>query len=556
MPDETAPVPLGDALPLPPLPLTSLDGGDLPDGLLAAVAAYEEALRVDDVPALADAFEPGPASLRVDAAGTLVGHDAITAFRARRGGTAGRAVEQLHVRVVDPDTALVVTTNAPAGGGRGVVTQLWRRGAAGTWRIATAHVQAPRPAVDTRVWRVVGAPLAAGRASSGPVGAGPDERPLAGRTVAVKDLFAVAGHAVGGGVPAYLAEQPVAERSAPAVTALLDAGADVLGIAQTDEFAFSIAGRNGAWGTPPNGAVPGAIPGGSSSGPASAVALGQADVGLGTDTGGSIRVPASYQGLWGLRTTHGAVPTEGLLPLAPSFDTVGWLTRDAATLGAAARATLSAGADAGAVSGGPGLAARGVVVDPAVVATVSADVRRAFTETVDRLVAAGRLPEPSSVAVAEVGGAAGLAGLLDLFRVVQSAEAWRTHGAWITAHPGALAPDVAARFAAGEGVTPDAEQEARAGLAAARHDLEAVLGDRVLLLPAASSAAPALDADAAEIDRVRAATLGLTCVAGITGRPAVSAPLMRVAGGPVGLCLVGPRGSDLALVALAGALGG
>jgi len=542
VPDETAPAPQPvTSPPVAPLPVTTLEGGELPDGLLDAVAAYEDALRRDDAAALADAFEPGPGSVRVDAQGVLVGHDAITAFRARRGGAPARRVEECHVRVLDPGSAVVVTVTAPAGGGRGVVTQLWRRGAGQPWRIATAHVQAPRPAVDTRVWRVVGGPLVPARASSGP---------LAGRTVAVKDLFAVAGHAVGAGVPAWLAEQPVETASAPAVELLLAAGASVAGLAQTDEFAYSVAGRNGSWGTPPNGAVPGALPGGSSSGPASAVALGQADVGLGTDTGGSVRVPASYQGLWGLRTSHGAVPREGLLPLAPSFDTVGWLTRDPATLRAAAEASLGAAPAGPAGRGRSGASGPSVVVDPRVLAAVEPDVATAFTGVVDALVDDGRLPGLAAVAVGD------LDTLFELFRVVQAAEAWRSHGRWIEAHPGVLSADVAARFAVGASVDAEQEQEARVGLAEARRALDAVLGDAVLVLPSASSAAPRLEASAEEVDRVRGATLRLTCLAGVTGRPAVSAPLLRVAGGPVGLCLVGPRGSDLALVDLAASLVG
>jgi len=542
VPDETAPAPQPvTSPPVAPLPVTTLEGGALPEGLLDAVVAYEDALRRDDAAALADAFEPGPGSVRVDAQGVLVGHDAITAFRARRGGAPARRVEECHVRVLDPGSAVVVTVNAPAGGGRGVVTQLWRRGAGKPWRIATAHVQAPRPAVDTRVWRVVGGPLVPARASSGP---------LAGRTVAVKDLFAVAGHAVGAGVPAWLAEQPVETASAPAVELLLAAGASVAGLAQTDEFAYSVAGRNGSWGTPPNGAVPGALPGGSSSGPASAVALGQADVGLGTDTGGSVRVPASYQGLWGLRTSHGAVPREGLLPLAPSFDTVGWLTRDPATLRAAAEASLGAAPAGPAGRGRSGASGPSVVVDPRVLAAVEPDVATAFTGVVDALVDDGRLPGLAAVAVGD------LDTLFELFRVVQAAEAWRSHGRWIEAHPGVLSADVAARFAVGASVDAEQEQEARVGLAEARRALDAVLGDAVLVLPSASSAAPRLEASAEEVDRVRGATLRLTCLAGVTGRPAVSAPLLRVAGGPVGLCLVGPRGSDLALVDLAASLVG
>lgn len=208
-------------------------------------------------------------------------------------------------------------------------------------------------AVDRSIWRVVGSPLVAG-ASSGP---------LRGESVAVKDLFDVAGFAVGAGVPAYLAESRPATASAPAVAALLAAGADMLGIAQTDEFAYSIAGRNFHYGTPPNVAVPGSIPGGSSSGPASAVALGQVSIGLGTDTAGSIRVPASYQGLWGLRTSHGAIDTAGLLPLARSFDAVGWLTRSSETLLRAAATSLDGSRQVGIPAE--------VVIAPAVRAEIS-----------------------------------------------------------------------------------------------------------------------------------------------------------------------------------------
>nr|MDT0667585.1 amidase family protein [Micromonospora sp. DSM 115978] len=119
-----------------------------------------------------------------------------------------------------------------------------------------------------------------------------------------------------------------------------EAGAEVTGIAQTDELAYSISGTNVHYGTPPNPAAPGRAPGGSTSGPASAVALDQADVGLGTDTAGSVRVPASYCALAGIRTTHGVVSTRGVLALAPAFDAVGWLARDVATLARVGRGLL------------------------------------------------------------------------------------------------------------------------------------------------------------------------------------------------------------------------
>lgn len=491
--------------------------------ILTAFWDYERALMTNDLDVLDRLFAPGPETLRGDAAGILVGHDAIGAFRKGRGGAPARAILHVEVRKFADDAALVIAITAPATGGRGQQTQLWRR-VDGTWRVAAAHVSTPARAVDPAVWRLVGTPLVRGAASG----------PLRGQSVAVKDLYDIVGQKVGAGIPAWLEEAAPATGTSPAVAALLAAGADVTGIAQTDEFAYSIAGRNPHSGTPLNPAVLGGVPGGSSSGPASAVALGQASIGLGTDTAGSIRVPASYQGLWGLRSTYGAVSREGLLPLAPSFDSVGWLTRDAATLRAAAAATLPAGIGAGAF-----------VSAPALLEIVEPDVRDAFA-AFDRFehLDLGDIDE-----------------LFFAFRTVQQAEAWRAHGEWITAHPGALGEDIAGRFALAAAVTPEQESAARAAMAAGRQRLDAALGDRVLVLPSASSVAPSVFADADLIERTRQGTLRLTCVAGLTGRPALSVPLLSVPqpGGlleaPVGVCLVGPRGSDLALIGLAESLG-
>lgn len=500
-------------------------GGDAPAGLVDAVLAYEAALATDDLGALAAFFERGSDTVRVDASGVLVGHDAISAFRGARGGIGVRELMDLRLIPAGSDW-LVVATNAPATGGRGVLSQLWRRAGDG-WRIAAAHVTAPPKAVDTRVWRLVGAPLVEGAGSG----------PLCGRTVAVKDLFAIAGQRIGVGSRAYLATAPIEGETAPAVQALVDAGADVIGIAQTDQFAYSIAGLNPDYGTPPNVAVPGAIPGGSSSGPASAVALGQADIGVGSDTAGSIRIPASYQGLWGLRTTHGAVSLKGVAPLAPRYDTVGWLTRDGFTLLATATVGLARRIET--------RPSGRVLVCPAINAVASRDAADAVTAVVDSLVVAGAMEAPSRVELPPARE------LFEAFRVTQSAEAWRSDGEWINAHPGALAPDVEARFTWARSVTPAQERaglEEAARLAAA---IDAALGYDLLVLPSAASAAPRIGADADALNTLREATLGMTAIAGLTGRPALSVPLAMTAEGPVGVCLVGPRGSDLALIELA-----
>lgn len=466
---------------------------DAPAGLLDAFWAYERALVADDLGTLDRLFLHDAATLRGDANGLLVGHDRISAFRAVRGGAPAREVVDVHVQAIDDDAALVVAVTAPARGGRGLQTQLWRR-QQGSWVIAAAHVSGPPTTFDPAVWRAVGAPLA------GPTGTGT----LAGESVAVKDVFAVGGFAIGAGVPAYRDSGEVEPADAAALAALRAAGASVRGIAQTDQLAYSLAGDNAHSGTPVNAVVAAAYPGGSSSGVATAVALGEATIGLATDTAGSVRVPASYQGLWGLRSSHGLIDRAGLLPLAPDFDTVGLLTRTPELL----------------------LRAASVLVGP---------------ETSDAR-AGGEISLAASGLEAELDAVA------EAFRVHQAFQAWQAHGAWIRAHPDAVVGSAALRFRTASTVTSGQDAAARSVLDAARQRWDDRLGDGVLVLPSAATPAPRTWATPTEIEDARRATFRLTCVAGVTGRPALSAPLGTTPDGPVGTSYVGPRGSDLDLL--------
>jgi Asp-tRNA(Asn)/Glu-tRNA(Gln) amidotransferase A subunit family amidase len=418
----------------------------------------------------------------------------------------------------------VVAVLAPAVGGSGQQTQLWRHASDG-WQITAAHVSGPAPAIDGRVWRIVGTPLVQPTSSG----------PLDGETVAVKDLFAIQGHRIGGGVPEYLTAARASHVTAAAVSSLLAAGAAITGIARTDEFAYSIAGANPHYGTPPNAAVPGALPGGSSSGPATAVASGQVSIGLATDTAGSIRVPASYQGLWGLRPTHGAVSTDGVLPLAPSFDTVGWLTRTGSLLERVVSAQLAATIDV----------PRERITSRALLAGLDGQTSAAFASGLERMVADGRLERPADVDLPDP------ATMHEAFRAVQAAEAWREHGAFLTAHPDAVSGAVRERFRAAASISRSDEQRARDAILGFREELETALAGAVLILPAAASVAPQTTAAADEVDRVRTATLRLTCIAGVLGAPSVAAPAFSVAWAPLGVALVGPRGSDAHLVSAA-----
>ena len=158
---------------------------------------------------------------------------------------------------------------------------------------------------------------------------GASHGPLLGLTFAVKDIYDVAAHRTGFGSPDWLRTHGPAEQTAPVVQRLLDAGADVVGKTHTDELTWSLTGENAHYGAPVNVSAPGRITGGSSSGSASAVAAGVVDFAVGSDTGGSVRLPASFCGILGMRPTYGRIPLDGVCPLAPSFDTCGWFARDA-----------------------------------------------------------------------------------------------------------------------------------------------------------------------------------------------------------------------------------
>lgn len=403
---------------------------------------------------------------------------------------------------------------------------------------------APAPNTDrvpagigvSSVWRERGEPLV------GPVADGA----LTGLRVAVKDLFAVGGYRVGAGNPTWLARAPVEPRDADAVAMLRAAGASIVGIAQTDELAFGLSGVNVHYGTPPNPAAPDRVTGGSSSGPAAAVAAGQADIGLGTDTAGSVRVPASVCGLYGLRPTPGLVPTGGLLGLAPSFDTVGWLAADADVLRGVGEVLLPSGPPP---EGEPTKPTKLLVVDSAGLVTVAA--RLADVLGADLVV--GPVREDDDVD-----------GLLEAFRVVQAAQAWRLRGGWIRAHPGALGETVAARFRVGATIDADVEQAAAGRIAEGRARLLDRLGLTTWVVrPAAGGPGHPRDAGRDDTEAWRRATLRATVVASAYGLPSCvvpTAPSGRESGGPdraapVGAAIVGPPGADRLLLDAAVAFG-
>jgi amidase len=361
---------------------------------------------------------------------------------------------------------------------------------------------------------------------------------LEGLTLAVKDLFDVKGYPTGAGSPTVLAMSGIKTRTAPIVKAFLDAGARFVGKTHTDELAFSLNGKNAHFGAPINPAAPDRITGGSSSGSMAAVAGRLADIGLGSDTGGSIRAPASYGGLFGIRPSHGRLSLKRAWPLAESFDTPGWFARDGATFAGVADAVF--GKDRVTLPERPRL----LLADDMFAQAVP-EAERILRNAVQRVVPL--LGQPESVrAVSDMDA------LYWAFRWIQGREAWEANGAMIERHAPPLGPGVAERFAFGKAVSDAEFARGDSVRKAFRTSLARLLGrDGVLLLPTVPDVAPLVSAGEAELDDFRNRALRLLCLAGLSGFPQISIPVAHRDDAPLGLSVIGPKGSDKSLVAFA-----
>ncbi len=362
--------------------------------------------------------------------------------------------------------------------------------------------------------------------------------PLAGLTFAAKDIFDVAGYVTGGGNPDWQATHVAATRTAWAVQVLVDAGATMVGKTITDEITRGILGENAHYGTPVNPRAPERVPGGSSSGSAAAVAGSLVDCALGSDTGGSVRVPASFCGLYGLRPTHGRIPLDGLLLQAPSYDTIGWFARDADLFARVGTVLLQSSLPAARPS-------RLVIAEDAF-AVADPAVAQALRPCVDRLTTL--IGNATTVRLAPEG----LAAWADQQQVLQGREAWETAQDWIDRVNPRFSFEVTERYLTARSYTDADVAAATVRRDAIRQRLDTILTDgAVLCLPTTPAPAPLRGERMSARRGVRARISMLTCIAGTTGRPQINLPLAEVGGLPVGLSLLGARGADAVLLAFA-----
>jgi amidase len=366
--------------------------------------------------------------------------------------------------------------------------------------------------------------------------------PLAGLTFAVKDFYDIAGQPTAAGSPEWLATHPVPTVSTPIYDRLLNAGGKMVGKTHTDELAWSLNGENAHYGTPINPAAPGRIPGGSSSGSAAATSGGLVDFAIGSDTGGSVRLPASYCGIYGIRTTHGRIPLDAAVPLAPSYDTAGWFARAPELMLEVGKVLLDNVRAPRRV--------KKLLIASDLFASVDQKVQDLLQPSVDRLMKLVGNSEQVDVAGGE------LAAWRNTFRVLQSEEAWAAQGEWIKATKPKLGPGVKERFAAAAVMDP---AEIAAAKIMRKAIVEKVLSllteDTVLVLPTTPGIAPLRNTPDATLDVFRARAIELLCVSGHAGTPQVSLPVAKLDDCPIGLSIMGGLNCDEDILQLAVELG-
>jgi amidase len=362
--------------------------------------------------------------------------------------------------------------------------------------------------------------------------------PLSDLTCAVKDIFDVVGYVTGGGNPDWKATHEPAKSTAWVVRVLVEAGATMVGKTITDEITRGIFGENAHYGTPLNPRAPGRVPGGSSSGSASAVAGGIVDFALGSDTGGSVRVPASFCGLYGLRPTHGRIPLDGILLQAPSYDTIGWFARDADLFARVGSVLFQSEIRAA--------QPRHLVIAEDAFEVADLAVQEALRPIADRLaslignctterLAPERLSDWSSQQ-----------------QILQGREAWETARDWIDRVNPRFSFEVAERYRFASAIADADVEPAKAARQAVIKRMTAILADGVVVcLPTTPTPAPPIGERLSTRNLLRPRISTLTCIAGTTGTPQINLPLAEVDGLPVGLSLLGSRGSDEILLGFA-----
>jgi amidase len=369
---------------------------------------------------------------------------------------------------------------------------------------------------------------------------------LSGLRFAVKDLIDVAGYKTSCGNPDWRDTHPPAAANATCVEQLLENGGECVGKTVTDELAFGINGENFFYGTPLNPKAPDRIPGGSSCGSASAVACGLVDFAVGSDTGGSVRVPASNCGIFGMRPSHGFISVAGVNPFAPNFDTVGILARSVDILVQAMSILLAREVEKRTEIGT-------IYVVNQAWDIVNTEVKQALIPHLKSIEAVAQ--QVRNIGLQEIDSAGSqLQSWYDTFCILQWTEIWSCLGSWVEEKKPRFGPRTKANFE----LAKNADRSKISELSHRReqyfNSMQDFLGPNDLLcIPSVPEPAPLKGS--LGIDRTKGTyyprAISLTSLAGVARLPENSLPLAGVNGLPIGLSLLGRHGRDTFLLSAA-----
>lgn len=370
--------------------------------------------------------------------------------------------------------------------------------------------------------------------------AGETNKPLSNFSFGIKDIFDVAGFQTAFGSPDWLNTHPVATQTAPVVLDLVQQGATLVGKTHTDELTYSILGINAHYGTPTNPNYPNRIPGGSSSGSAVSVAGKLVDFAIGSDTGGSVRTPASFCGIYGIRPTHGRISLENARPLAKSFDTLGWFSRDPEILFEVGKSLLKNEFK-------PNGQAIEVIAPKQAWEIIPDELRRLALNRVQEIFVRNNVVNKDLPSL-------NLKSWANTFSIIQASEIWQEHGAWAAKHFENLGPGIKDRFLFASKIDPSIAKQALDERIKIQDLLNSILDNKFLLIPTVADIAPLLNSAKNQLEDFRQKSFQLLCIAGLGGLPQISLPVVSSSEGALGISLVGPKDSDLELLSFAKAL--
>ncbi|UOQ84169.1 amidase [Gracilibacillus salinarum] len=360
--------------------------------------------------------------------------------------------------------------------------------------------------------------------------------PLYPYTFAVKDVFDVQGYLNTAGNPDWKRTHTPAKSTAPAIEALLENGASLIGKTHTDELMYSLNGENFHYGTPINPRAADRIPGGSSSGSAVAVAARLVDFSIGTDTGGSVRIPSSYCGIIGYRPSHHAIDISGVIPLADRFDTVGIMVNDFKVLEKVSDVLLDQSV--------PTEHGFTTMLFPTDIWAMATDAVKAEQKNIPLL---GCRMEEIEIAGDE------LSEWKEVFRVLQGYEIWQNHGAWIEATHPTFGPGIMERFQWTKTITKSDVEAAKKKQKIIQTRMKEVLPDGFLLvMPTSPNIAPLLNMEEEKLHLHRQKLLTMTSIAGLNQLPQLSLPWIEIDGSPVGLSIIAGKNQDHRLIKFVG----